>query len=115
MRARRGNPAAQMQKHRSGMFVCRNRRPERDVAQVLERVTQRVVARVAITPQAVALGEFFGSESRETQHLVQIDKTETGLAKPIPLLPVRFVPLVHGRAGLAARGKGPPAAASEDE
>jgi hypothetical protein len=31
------------------------------------------------------------------------------------LLPVRFVPLVHGRAGLAARGKGPRGAASEDE
>ena len=53
-------------------------------------------------------------ESRETQHLVQIDKTEAGLAKPIPLLPVRFVPLVHGRAGVAARQKGP-RAASEDE
>src|SRR4030095_14963183 len=39
-------------------------------------------------------------ESRETQHLVQIDKTEAGLAKPIPLLPVRFVPLVHRRAGV---------------
>jgi len=54
-------------------------------------------------------------ESRETQHLVQIDKTEAGLAKPIPLLPVRFVPLVHGRAGVAARQKGPRGAASDDE
>ncbi|MGD9502353.1 MAG: protein-L-isoaspartate(D-aspartate) O-methyltransferase [Methyloceanibacter sp.] len=52
--------------------------------------------------------------SRETQQLVQIDKTEAGLVE-IPLLPVRFVPLVHGRAGLAARGKAPPAAASDDE
>src|SRR5262245_2338532 len=54
-------------------------------------------------------------ESRETQHLVQIDNTEAGLAKPIPLLPVRFVPLVHGRAGLAARQKGPRSVASENE
>jgi protein-L-isoaspartate(D-aspartate) O-methyltransferase len=53
-------------------------------------------------------------ESRETQNLVQIDKTETGLTKT-NLLPVRFVPLVHGRAGLAARQKGPRSAASDDE
>jgi protein-L-isoaspartate O-methyltransferase len=41
-------------------------------------------------------------ETRDTQYLVQIDKTETGL-KETSLLPVRFVPLVHGRAGVAAR------------
>lgn len=35
-------------------------------------------------------------KSRDTQSLVQIDKTELGLTKK-PLLPVRFVPLVHGR------------------
>jgi protein-L-isoaspartate(D-aspartate) O-methyltransferase len=35
-------------------------------------------------------------ETREAQSLVQIDKTEEGLAET-PLLPVRFVPLVHGR------------------
>jgi protein-L-isoaspartate(D-aspartate) O-methyltransferase len=35
-------------------------------------------------------------ESRDTQQLVQIDKTEEGLGET-PLLPVRFVPLVHGR------------------
>jgi protein-L-isoaspartate(D-aspartate) O-methyltransferase len=34
--------------------------------------------------------------SRDTQQLVEIDKTETGIAKK-PLLPVRFVPLLHGR------------------
>jgi protein-L-isoaspartate(D-aspartate) O-methyltransferase len=34
--------------------------------------------------------------SRDAQQLVQIDKTEEGLAET-PLLPVRFVPLVHGR------------------
>ena len=53
-------------------------------------------------------------ENRETQQLVQIDKTEGGLTKT-NLLPVRFVPLVHGRAGLAARQRGPRSAASEDE
>ena len=53
-------------------------------------------------------------DSRETQHLVQIDKTEGGLTKT-NLLPVRFVPLVHGRAGLAARQRGPRSAASDDE
>jgi protein-L-isoaspartate(D-aspartate) O-methyltransferase len=41
-------------------------------------------------------------ETRDTQYLVQIDKTETEL-RETPLLPVRFVPLVHGRAGVAAR------------
>jgi protein-L-isoaspartate(D-aspartate) O-methyltransferase len=41
-------------------------------------------------------------ETRDTQYLVQIDRTETGL-KETSLLPVRFVPLVHGRAGVAAR------------
>jgi protein-L-isoaspartate(D-aspartate) O-methyltransferase len=34
--------------------------------------------------------------SRDAQQLVQIDKSEEGLAET-PLLPVRFVPLVHGR------------------
>ena len=35
-------------------------------------------------------------ETRDSQALVQIDKTEEGLVET-PLLPVRFVPLVHGR------------------
>jgi protein-L-isoaspartate(D-aspartate) O-methyltransferase len=35
-------------------------------------------------------------ETRDAQSLVQIDKTEEGLLET-PLLPVRFVPLVHGR------------------
>lgn len=35
-------------------------------------------------------------ETRDEQSLVQIDKTEEGLVET-PLLPVRFVPLVHGR------------------
>lgn len=35
-------------------------------------------------------------ETRDTQSLVQIDKTPDGLVET-PLLPVRFVPLVHGR------------------
>lgn len=35
-------------------------------------------------------------ETRETQHLVQIDKTDDGLVHK-ELLPVRFVPLVKGR------------------
>jgi protein-L-isoaspartate(D-aspartate) O-methyltransferase len=42
-------------------------------------------------------------ETRDTQYLVQIDKAEAGLTQT-PLLPVRFVPLVKGRAGIAARG-----------
>ena len=35
-------------------------------------------------------------ETRDTQQLVQIDKTHDGPIET-PLLPVRFVPLVHGR------------------
>lgn len=35
-------------------------------------------------------------ETRDSQALVQIDKTEEGLVET-PLLPVQFVPLVHGR------------------
>ena len=35
-------------------------------------------------------------ESRDSQSLVQIDKTEEGLIETA-LLPVRFVPLIHGR------------------
>ncbi len=46
-------------------------------------------------------------ETRDTQQLVQIDKTEEGLIET-PLLPVRFVPLVHGRAGVAARAAAKP-------
>jgi protein-L-isoaspartate O-methyltransferase len=41
-------------------------------------------------------------ESRDAQQLVQIDKTEQGFTEK-PLLAVRFVPLVHGRAGVGAR------------
>jgi protein-L-isoaspartate(D-aspartate) O-methyltransferase len=53
-------------------------------------------------------------ETRDTQQLMQIDKTEGGLAET-PLLPVRFVPLVPGRAGVAARAlKGPRSAKPED-
>ena len=53
-------------------------------------------------------------ETRDTQQLVQIDKTEEGLSETA-LLPVRFVPLVHGRAGVAARAAmGPGGAKQED-
>ena len=41
-------------------------------------------------------------ETRDAQQLVQIDKNGAALAET-PLLPVRFVPLVHGRAGVSAR------------
>jgi protein-L-isoaspartate(D-aspartate) O-methyltransferase len=41
-------------------------------------------------------------ETRDTQMLVSIDKTDAGL-RQTELLPVRFVPLVHGRAGIGAR------------
>jgi protein-L-isoaspartate(D-aspartate) O-methyltransferase len=41
-------------------------------------------------------------ETRDTQYLVQIDKTASGLTETL-LLPVRFVPLVKGRAGVGAR------------
>ena len=54
-------------------------------------------------------------ETRDTQQLVQIDKTEEGLSEPKPLLPVRFVPLVHGRAGVAARAAMGPGAAEPDD
>jgi protein-L-isoaspartate(D-aspartate) O-methyltransferase len=36
-------------------------------------------------------------QTRDTQSLVEIDKTETGATTKKPLLPVRFVPLLHGR------------------
>ena len=42
-------------------------------------------------------------ETRDTQALVQIDKTETGTTIK-ELLPVRFVPLVHGRVKPDERG-----------
>jgi protein-L-isoaspartate O-methyltransferase len=35
-------------------------------------------------------------QTRDTQSLVEIEKTDTGIAQK-PLLPVRFVPLLHGR------------------
>jgi protein-L-isoaspartate(D-aspartate) O-methyltransferase len=53
-------------------------------------------------------------ESRDTQQLMQIDKTEAGLVET-PLLPVRFVPLVHGRAGVAVRQKVSRAGESDDD
>jgi protein-L-isoaspartate(D-aspartate) O-methyltransferase len=51
--------------------------------------------------------------TRDAQHLVEIDKTETGLTEK-PLLPVRFVPLVQGRAGVAARAAKAPRAGKPD-
>ena len=52
-------------------------------------------------------------ETRDAQQLVQIDKTEAGLTET-PLLPVRFVPLVHGpRRGRRPGAKGPRAAKPE--
>ena len=53
-------------------------------------------------------------ETRDAQQLVEIDKTEAGLTET-KLLPVRFVPLVQGRAGVAARAaKGSRAAKPDD-
>ena len=53
-------------------------------------------------------------ETRDAQQLVQIDKTGEGFTEK-PLLAVRFVPLVHGRAGVGARQpKGARGARRED-
>jgi protein-L-isoaspartate(D-aspartate) O-methyltransferase len=52
-------------------------------------------------------------QTRDAQHLVEIDKTETGLTET-KLLPVRFVPLVQGRAGVAARAAKVPRAGKAD-
>jgi len=53
-------------------------------------------------------------KTRDTQQLVQIDKTDEALSET-PLLPVRFVPMVHGRAGAAARAAmGPDTGKQED-
>jgi protein-L-isoaspartate(D-aspartate) O-methyltransferase len=41
-------------------------------------------------------------KTRDTQQLVEIDKSEEGVMETA-LLPVRFVPLVHGRAGVGVR------------
>jgi protein-L-isoaspartate(D-aspartate) O-methyltransferase len=41
--------------------------------------------------------------TRDTQSLVEIDKTEAGV-RSRPLLPVRFVPLLHGRVKPGERG-----------
>ena len=53
-------------------------------------------------------------ETRDAQFLVQIDKTETGITNE-PLLPVRFVPLLHGRAGVGARAPKASRAAKPDD
>lgn len=53
-------------------------------------------------------------ETRDAQQLVQIDKTEDGFTEK-PLLPVRFVPLVHGRAGVGARQPKAPRGATPDD
>jgi protein-L-isoaspartate(D-aspartate) O-methyltransferase len=71
----------------------------------------RIIVTAAAVKAPPALGEQLKiggrmiiplGHSRDAQHLVQIDKTETGLTET-KLLPVRFVPLVQGRAGVAAR------------
>jgi len=53
-------------------------------------------------------------ETRDTQQLVQIDKTDEALSET-PLLPVRFVPMVHGRAGAVARAAMEPDTGESDD
>lgn len=62
------------------------------VTAAAERAPQALIDQLKIGGRMIIpLGE-----TRDTQQLVQIDKTEEGIAA-IPLLPVRFVPLMHGR------------------
>jgi protein-L-isoaspartate(D-aspartate) O-methyltransferase len=62
-----------------------------------------VTAAAVVTPQALVDQLKVGgrminplAEDRDTQILVQIDKTDAGNTET-PVLPVRFVPLMHGR------------------
>src|SRR4029078_10365498 len=62
------------------------------VTAATERAPQRLIDQLKIGGRMIIPW----GETRDTQQLVQIDKTEEGIAETA-LLPVRFVPLVHGR------------------
>src|ERR1700736_5115477 len=71
MRAIRGDSLREMQKHRSRMFVGGNGLAKGNVAEILQRVGDSVVDRVAGFPKAVAFGKFFGSEGSEAKQIVR--------------------------------------------
>ena len=70
MRLRRWNATAEVQEQSGRMFVCGNRMAEGNVAQVLQSITECVVAGVAALPQAVAFGKLFWRECRKSEQII---------------------------------------------
>src|SRR5713226_4313181 len=60
-----------MQKHCGGVLVSGNRRTERHVAQILQRIRQSVIRGISRLPEPVALGEFFRCKRRQSQQIVR--------------------------------------------
>ena len=70
MRAVAGDPAAEFQKHRRGMLVCRYRIAERERAEILQCVIEFIKAGIARGPHRVAFGEQVGGKCAEPEEII---------------------------------------------
>ena len=61
------DPTPQLEEHRRVVAVGRDRRPERERAEVLEQVVELVERAIAVGPEPVALGERLGRERRQAR------------------------------------------------
>src|SRR5689334_8403952 len=64
------NLAAKVEEDCGGMLVGGNRRPERSITQVLQRVGEREIGRILRLPQPVTLGELGGTKRGKAQQVV---------------------------------------------
>src|SRR5215467_2952311 len=71
MRSRRGNPPRQVKEYCGRVFVGGDWSPESHVAEMLQRVGQRVVCGIGGAPQSVAFGELLRREGGETQKIIR--------------------------------------------
>src|SRR5215475_8640011 len=71
MRSRRWDSPRQVKKDRGRVFVGGDWIPESHIAEMLERVGERVVCGITGAPQTVAFGELLGRKCGETQQVIR--------------------------------------------
>src|SRR5262245_57580737 len=71
MRARRWDSPRQVKEDRGRVFVGGDWSPESHIAEMLQRVGERVVCGIARAPQTVAFGELLGRKCGETQEVIR--------------------------------------------
>src|SRR5580704_16367562 len=65
-----GDSSRQVEEDGGRMLVSGDWITKCNVAQMLQRIREREIARISGFPQAIALGKFFRSESREAEQIV---------------------------------------------